>query len=76
MGLISSWERKGLHTGREDIIVRLLRRRFGSIAPEVIERIDLLSDDQLNELAEALLDFTSLADLETWLDQHATEVKS
>jgi hypothetical protein len=74
MALISSWERKGieqgLHEGQERIIVRLIRKRFGIVAPGVTERLDTLSTDELDELGDAIFDFASVADLEAWLSRH------
>jgi hypothetical protein len=37
----------------------------------LIERITGLSIEQLENLGEALLDFSSVADLEAWLTQHS-----
>ena len=48
--------------------LRLLRRRVGEVTPSTEERIRCLSLSKLEELAEALLDFSSPADLMTWLD--------
>jgi hypothetical protein len=70
MDLVSSWERKGIHEGKEGLVIRQLNRRFGSVAPEVTERLDELPIDTLDELGVALLDFASVADLEAWLSQH------
>ena len=71
MQLTTSWEEKGMHRGKTELVVRLLRRRFGDL-PQVLEaRIDALSDERLGEMAEALLDFTSLADATAWLDAAA-----
>jgi hypothetical protein len=79
MGLISSWEQKGIekgieqgieqgqHAGKEDLIARQIERRIGSVSPQVVERLTQLSTAQLDELGVALLDFTSVADLEKWL---------
>ncbi len=85
MGLVSSWEQRGIEKGliegiekgrqegkqegKEDLVVRLIRRRFGVLADLVKARIDRLSADQLDLLGEALLDFTEPSDLENWLDQ-------
>ena len=41
-------------------------RRFGP-SPEVLASVKALPVEALAELGEALLDFTSLADLECWL---------
>ncbi|RCJ41886.1 hypothetical protein A6770_35885 [Nostoc minutum NIES-26] len=57
--------------GQQDLILRLLNRRFGEIDAALIERIRGLSIEQLSLLAEALLDFSVVADLEAWLNQQA-----
>ena len=58
---------QGLQQGQAKVALRLLTRRFGPIAPTLQTHIQCLSSEQLDDLAEALLDFTQLADLETWL---------
>jgi hypothetical protein len=68
--LMSSFRREGIHDGKETLIARLIRKRFGSVSPGVQEHLDALSSDALDELGEALLDFTSAADLDNWLDRH------
>lgn len=59
--------------GREEeaksLILRLLPRRVGEMPESVRVQIDPLSITQLESLAEALLDFSNLSDLETWLAQ-------
>ncbi|MEO3704590.1 DUF4351 domain-containing protein [Trichormus azollae] len=71
------WEGKqeGLQIGKQEgkqerkqerevlLILRLLSRRFGAVEPEIEERINQLSKTQLESLAEALLDFSSQADV-------------
>ena len=49
------------------LILRLLNRRLGEISPTLDQQIQELSLEQLETLGEALLDFTSLTDLTTWL---------
>jgi len=57
--------------GREEatvkLIIRLLTKRFGTISGELSSVIADLPLPVLEDLSEALLDFTSLADLQTWL---------
>ncbi|MEA5529315.1 DUF4351 domain-containing protein [Dolichospermum sp. UHCC 0684] len=55
--------------GEEHLILRLINRRFREIKSSLIEQIQLLSIEQLENLADALLDFSQVADLETWLQQ-------
>ncbi|WP_017654435.1 DUF4351 domain-containing protein [Fortiea contorta] len=60
---------EGRQEGEQDLILRLLNRRVGELDPSLVERIKRLSIEQLENLGEALLDFSSISDLETWLDQ-------
>jgi hypothetical protein len=68
MQLTTSWERNGIHIGKTELVLRQLRRRFGELPQAMAENVDALSDDRLGEMAEALLDFASLADAKAWLD--------
>jgi len=52
------------------LIIRQLKRRIGEIQLTLIERIKQLSIDKIEALGEALLDFTKLDDLETWLTEN------
>jgi hypothetical protein len=70
MPLISSIKREGIHDGQERMLVRQINRRFGTVNQEIIAKLEVLASDQLEELGEALFDFTSLADVEAWLAQH------
>ncbi|AFY48425.1 hypothetical protein Nos7524_2589 [Nostoc sp. PCC 7524] len=65
------WQGKqeGRKEGEQDLILRLLNRRLGEINQSLIESIQRLSIEQLENLGEALLDFSNIADLETWLTQ-------
>jgi predicted transposase YdaD len=58
---------EGLQEEAANLVLRLLTRRFGALSSEQSDRLQTLSVPQLEELAEALLDFTALADLEVWL---------
>lgn len=64
-------EEQGLIKGREQearsLILKLLSRRVGTISDEQQRQIQCLSLEQLETLAEALLDFTSISDLQGWL---------
>ncbi|MBF2017481.1 MAG: DUF4351 domain-containing protein [Rivularia sp. T60_A2020_040] len=51
------------------IINRQLNRRFNQIETSLIERVRELSAEQIENLGEALFDFTDTSDLETWLNQ-------
>ncbi|MBI3249747.1 MAG: DUF4351 domain-containing protein [Deltaproteobacteria bacterium] len=49
------------------LVLRLLRRRCGEIAPSLTAQVSRLSVSQLEALGEALLDFRDAAGLEQWL---------
>ncbi|NDJ21050.1 Rpn family recombination-promoting nuclease/putative transposase [Nostoc sp. B(2019)] len=57
--------------GREEatvnLVIRQLTKRFGELSEEIHSSISGLSLPVLEDLSEALLDFTSLADLQSWL---------
>lgn len=72
---------KGLQKGRQEgrqeegaaLILRLLQRRCGELAPAVRTQITNLPLPQLEALGEALLEFHGPADLEQWLAAHRQE---
>lgn len=66
MEVLTYWEKKGRQEGKEELVVRQMQRRIGAFSSETQKRLDALTSDQLNDLGEALLDFTSKEDLENW----------
>ena len=58
---------EGLEDGARSFVIRLVNWRFNSLSPELLARIESLDLEQVENLAEALLDFKSLTDLNTWL---------
>lgn len=60
---------EGLQKGEAAVIVRLLQRRFADLSPHVRDQISRLELARLEALSEALLDFQSLTDVKTWLNQ-------
>lgn len=59
-----------LQRGEIAVIMRQLNRRIGALTPEIQARIQSLSIAQLEDLGEALLDFSQPNDLTTWLESH------
>ena len=53
-------EARGAARGKAEILLRQLRRRFGSVPEDRAERISGASDDQLNTWAETILDAATL----------------
>jgi predicted transposase YdaD len=58
---------QGMQRGEVAILQRLISRRFGELEPQVNERIQRLAIPQLENLGEALLDFSNASDLAAWL---------
>ncbi|MBW4642060.1 MAG: DUF2887 domain-containing protein [Goleter apudmare HA4340-LM2] len=58
---------EGREEGEKSLILRQLNRRVGELSQEVLKHVESLSLEQLENLGEALLDFTSMADLDAWL---------
>jgi len=68
--------RQGIEQGlqqQQALILRLLNRRVGNIPTNLQTIIEQLSQTQLEDLTEALMDFTTLSDLSNWLESHLEE---
>ena len=72
------WIEEGRQEGRQEgeaqgeakVTLRLLNRRCGPLSEATTARIQALPLEQLEALAEALLDFSGPADLAAWLEKH------
>jgi predicted transposase/invertase (TIGR01784 family) len=60
-------KQEGRQNGEMILLIRQLSKRFGKLKDIYIENIKGLNIEQLEKLGEALLDFTDINDLETWL---------
>ncbi|MEY3402912.1 MAG: hypothetical protein RLZZ86_2528 [Cyanobacteriota bacterium] len=60
-------KQEGRQNGEMILLIRQLSKKFGKLKDIYIENINSLKIEQLEKLAEALLDFTEINDLETWL---------
>ena len=82
MQIVTSWMQKGieegLKRGREEgkeegrralqgTLLKMTTKKFGELPEETEVQIRRLDQDQLDNLAEALLDFVQISDLEMWL---------
>jgi predicted transposase YdaD len=63
----SPWYQQILREGERSLILKILNRRFGNLAPEIAAQVQALSIEQLEALGEDLLDFGQPEDLVTWL---------
>ena len=64
-------EARGEALGEANVTLRLLTRRCGPLTDATTARIQALPLEQLEALADALLDFQCTADLADWLAQHS-----
>jgi Domain of unknown function (DUF4351) len=67
---IQAAERVGGQKEAQTLILRLLNRRVGVLPLELELQVKALPLDRLEELHDAAIDFTQLADLEAWLSQN------
>jgi len=58
---------KGRHAGEAELVLRLLARRLGALSVAQQKSIRKLPPSKIEELGEALLDFSSRDDLVRWL---------
>jgi predicted transposase YdaD len=49
------------------LVMRLLTRKVGELPEDVRQSVETLPLEELENLGEALLDFSSIADLQSWL---------
>ena len=63
-------EAQGRALGEANVTLRLLNRRCGPLSDATRARIQALPLQQLETLAEALLDFSGPTDLAAWLNGH------
>jgi predicted transposase YdaD len=79
MPYITTWERRGiekglqqglqqgLQDGESNLLIHMLKRRFGQLSDELTSKVKSLPIPELESLGEAIFDFQSLSDLELWL---------
>ncbi|WPL19281.1 hypothetical protein Thiowin_04398 [Thiorhodovibrio winogradskyi] len=80
---LQAGRKEGRQEGREEgrqreiqFALRLLRRRLGDLTDTQQARIQALPVEQLEDLGEALLDFTATAELDAWLAAHPQRPKA
>jgi len=61
---------QGMQQGQANLMLKQLARKFGGVSEELRSNIAQLSPAQLENLAEAILDFVSMAELDRWMQQN------
>lgn len=70
MPYITSIERMGIEKGRKDMLIDLLNQKLNGLPIPVESQIEALDSEHLQTLGKAILGFSSIDDLTTWLDNH------
>ena len=63
---------EGKQEGEVQLLVRQLSKRFGQIGDRRLQAINNLTIEQLEDLGEALLDFTDSMELDSWLQSRVS----
>ncbi len=63
---------EGREAEARSLILRLLNRRVGELPEDVRQQIEILSLSELENLGEALLDFSNMPDLQAWLEENTS----
>ena len=67
MEITTSWMEEEIIKEERALMIRLLTKKVGNLSPELLARVSGLSVERVEALAEALLDFKHVGDLERWL---------
>jgi Domain of unknown function (DUF4351) len=67
MEITTSWKQEGIVEGERSLTIRLLTKKVGNLSPELLARVSGLNLERVEALAEALLDFKHVGDLERWM---------
>jgi uncharacterized protein (DUF2384 family) len=71
MEIVTSWEEVGFEKdekrGKLELIIKLIKKRFGILKEKQEKQILALPIDKIDELAMALLDFKNAEELQNWL---------
>ncbi len=59
---------EGRQEGERSLLTLLLQQKLGELSSSQRDRLTQLTTPQLEELAIALLDFESMADLDAWFE--------
>ncbi|AFZ29090.1 hypothetical protein Glo7428_0490 [Gloeocapsa sp. PCC 7428] len=68
--ILAEGEQQGREVEGRSLVLRQLNRRVGELPQDLRTQIESLSLEQLENLAEALLDFQSITDIDAWLAEN------
>ncbi|GIU83182.1 MAG: DUF4351 domain-containing protein [Acidobacteria bacterium] len=59
---------QGIEQGEQRLLIKQLTALFGELDAELLERIDTLTLEQIEQMAEAIFQFRSLEDVRKWIE--------
>lgn len=71
MEIVTSWMEQGIEQGERTLLLLLLEQKVGSLPEQMRDRLSQLNKERLERLAIALLNFTSMQDLEAWFIENS-----
>ncbi|MEK7728396.1 MAG: DUF4351 domain-containing protein, partial [candidate division KSB1 bacterium] len=66
-------ELEGKIEGKRSLLQTILTQKFGNLAPDLLLRLQLSNNEQLDRLGAVLLSLTSIEELRAWLSNGAAE---
>jgi Domain of unknown function (DUF4351) len=67
MEITTSWMEQGQESATRSLVVKQLTRKLGNLSPELLAKVNGLNLERVEALAEDLLDFKQVGDLERWM---------
>ena len=61
--------------GKQELIIKQLKRRVGELQSSIVKQVKALNVEALEELGEVLLDFSTITNLEQWLQNRPKPVE-
>jgi hypothetical protein len=68
-------EQRGELKGEQNMIIQLLSYRFGEIHSSTVEQVKTLTRTQLTELGKAIFNFSTVTNLQQWLESQLKPVE-
>ncbi len=70
--IVQEWVHEGMVESKLALLQSILAKKFGDLTPDLADKLHQLELTELDRLGPALLDFHSLDDLKTWLNNAAS----
>jgi len=68
-------EHKTLEQGQQNMIIQQINYRFSEIDSSLIQQVRRLTSEKLTELGRAIFNFSTVTDLQQWLESRLQPVE-